>query len=157
VEADRASLAHERARKFKIEARWQIEDILERAALLDSRDSAILRLHLEKGTTFRDIACLTGLNERAVSRRIRRLMWRLRTWRCIRLTAGGLNATEMAMARSYVIRGLSIRSVAQAHGADWLTVARSLAKVEAVTGCRFVFRRKKPARKGETNERLCKC
>jgi hypothetical protein len=156
VGTDRESLAHSRARNFTTDARRQIEDILEKAALFESRDAALLRLHLEKGTTFRDIASLAGLRERTVARRIRRLMWRLRTWRCIRLAGGGLDAVEMALARCYVIKGLSIGRVAAAHGMTTHAVAGVLAKVEAVTGCKFVARRKGRTRKGETNELLCK-
>lgn len=156
MEIDKAYPAQVRARDFTAEARWQIESILEKAALLRARDYSILRMHLEKGVTFRDIAYVVGLDEKTVARRIRRLVWRLRMWRCVRLADAGLDASDMAMARSYVVRGLSLRHAAAAHGTNKHAVRKALTRVEAATGCRLVTGRRRKARKGETNELCCK-
>jgi hypothetical protein len=142
--ADQASLS--------LELRRRIEDVLEKAALLGARDAAILRMYLERGASFREIGCVAGVSEKAAARRIRRLIGRLRTWRCVRMagfTSG--DPSEMAMARGYVVTGLTLRELAQAHGCCKGKVAMVLSRVEAATGVRIVNHRRRRRERKERN------
>lgn len=152
MDTDREIEGYHRMRNATRRMRLRMESILESAVLLEPKDAAILRLRLVANTTFRDIATLTGLGERAVSRRIRRLIGRLETWRCIRLRGERLDAGAMMLARSCVTRGFSIGQVAAAHGVSRHDVARALKSIEAATGVAFIPKGKGKRRRGETNE-----
>jgi DNA-directed RNA polymerase specialized sigma subunit len=72
-------------RERALERREMVEDILERARLLDHRSSTMLVMYLEKGMSLGEVAIMTGLARKTISRRIRRNIWRLKVWRRIRM------------------------------------------------------------------------
>jgi DNA-directed RNA polymerase specialized sigma24 family protein len=92
-------------------------------------------MFLEHGASYRQIACVAGMSERSVARRIRRIVVRLRNWSYVVLAMQkGLAAFDIAAARLHFVGGLSQREVAIRLGCGRPAVSMALARVRAATG-----------------------
>lgn len=105
-----------KAREFK---RDQVDVLRGRLYLLDGREKAMMIMHIENGSSFRQIAKLVGLCESTVARKIHTLSRRLTDSEyiiCLR-NRNKLTKVQMAVARDYFLKGLSKREIAQNN--DW--------------------------------------
>ena len=104
----------EQAIKGKFRNRDSIDVLCSRVGLLGGMDKVLMTMRLKNGTSFRQIAKLTGINATSIARRVRRLSEQLlegEYFLCLRnremFTDG-----EMNIARDYFLRDLSIKEIA---------------------------------------------
>ena len=85
-----------------------------RANMLTGKDKVLVKMFLENGTSYRQMARLTGTNHTTISRRMQRIINRLIDSKYIncRQYRAKFNATEMAIAREYFLLGLPMRKIA---------------------------------------------
>jgi len=98
----------------KIFHRNTVEILRKRVELLRGKDRLLMKIYLEKGINFRQMAQLTGLSEGIITRRIRKLTDRLvdsRYITCMRYQEK-FSVYQLDIARDYFLHGLSIRKIA---------------------------------------------
>jgi DNA-binding Lrp family transcriptional regulator len=97
--------------------RDQVELLSKRVYLLDGKDRALLKMCLENGSSFRQIALLIGINETSIARRVHKLIKRLTTGKYITCLQNREKFTEfqMGIAKDYFLNGLSLKNTAQKH------------------------------------------
>jgi hypothetical protein len=126
----------------RIPARRDVMELLRaRLDLLGSEDRILLRTYLEAGSSFDEIARLTGLNRSSVCRRIHRMIRRLCDETYARCEAQGtlFPATELAVLRDHFVRGLSLKRIGRDHHLGYYRVraivkkARQLARARETT------------------------
>ncbi len=109
----------------------QIDVLRRRAAFLSGPNGAILKMYLENGSTFAEIARVAGVSETTVARRIRRCTRRLIEGRfpgCVR-QGDSLSRIESAIARDAFLEGLSQRRIAVKRGMSIYQVRKILGKI----------------------------
>ena len=120
------------------------EALRSRVALLAGRDRALATMYLEGGSSFAQIAQLTGLRRSSVARRIRRIMERLHDetyLTCVRQRSR-FTEQELEIIRDHFVRGLSVRQIARERSLSYYRVqattrnARQLAFAQAFTEAR---------------------
>ncbi len=98
--------------------RYGTELLAKNAKLLSGRDRVLMELYLSKGTSFYQMAVLSGIAETTVSRRIRRAIGRFFEGKyniCL-VNRAKFSAMELRIARDYFLRGLSIKTLAGRYG-----------------------------------------
>jgi len=106
-------------------------DLLElRANLLDSEDRALLRMHLEAGRNFHEMARLIGLSPSTVCRRIHRMVRRLSdpTYPACLRNQRSFSRLELDVIRDHFVRGLSLACIRRRQGLGHRRVGRIIAK-----------------------------
>jgi len=105
-ETDR--VAAQRDRVERVRAGW---DLLER------EDRLLLKMHLEAGSSFDEIARVTGLNRSTVCRRIQRMIRRLSDETYARCEAHRrcFSEVELAVIRDHFVRGRSLLRICRSH------------------------------------------
>jgi hypothetical protein len=142
VEEDRGAPGYLHAELARAAAEEDVTSLRQTLDSLRSRDAAILQMYLENGYSFRYIAAITRSDPRTVARTVRRVMQRVRDWRCICLLAAGrLNDFQLAVAREYLLLGLTQREVAAHRGTNRSTVRATLRELEIYVGRRLSRRR----------------
>jgi DNA-binding CsgD family transcriptional regulator len=132
---DRLAAGQFRAKAVMTAEREEMDILRGRIVLLQKRDRALVTMCLENGVTFGQIAQVAGLSEGTVSRRMQRIMVRLHNWEYVKLAQRkGLGAGDVAVAREYLVMGLSQREVAAGLGCSREAVICALARIELVTG-----------------------
>jgi len=100
------------------ERRRRAELLRDRLYLLDGVDRVLMKLVVERGSSCRELAKLLGVSESTVCRRVRRLSDRLLDGPyilCLRHSSR-FSTEQLAVARDYFLRGLSVRRVAAKYG-----------------------------------------
>jgi predicted DNA-binding protein YlxM (UPF0122 family) len=95
--------------------RETMEVVRDRVHLLADRDRVLLTMYLENGNSFSQIARFTGLGRSTVTRRIHRIVERLRDdtyLLCVR-QRGRFNELELAILKDYFVHGLSLQRIAR--------------------------------------------
>jgi hypothetical protein len=111
-----------------------VEQALRLAEHLGKADAALLRAVLEQGRPLTEIALLGGLDERALSRRVRGLLRRVSSpafAMCV-LYAGAWPEPLGRVARACVLEGQTIREAARTLGLSVHRVRTARAAVEAM-------------------------
>lgn len=92
----------------------EIERLRHRSEWLNSKDKALIQMIYEKGSTFDQIARLTGQNPSTISRRFHRLIQKLIAHELTALLGcrHEVDGTDICIARDYFIQGLSQHAVA---------------------------------------------
>lgn len=106
--------------------RAAVEVLHARLDLLDSADRALLRMHLDAGSSFDEIARLTRRNRSSVCRRIHRMIGRLRDETYVRCRAAHewFSEAELAVVRDHFVRGSSLRRICRDHNLCYYRVHR---------------------------------
>jgi predicted DNA-binding protein YlxM (UPF0122 family) len=113
----------------------EIKDLLRnRIKLLDGKDKLLMTMYLEKGNSFRQIAVLAGIDERNISRRIRKLTKRLIEGEFITCVQNSdkFTANELAVAKRYFLTGMSIRKISEKQRITNYHVRKILRKIRQV-------------------------
>jgi len=115
----------------KEEYRDRVEVLKNRASLLGGRDKALMRMYLENGNSFYQMAQLAGVNESTIARRIHKLVRRLidgKYMACLR-NREKFSKKEMKIAADYFLRGLSMRKIAAKRGWSYYSVYESMKRI----------------------------
>jgi len=122
-------------------AKWAVRErsgeadtMLRRVNLLTGHERAMMTLYFEKGTSFRQIAKLAGVDERTVSRRIHAISSRLmdgRYGRCLRNREMFTNH-ELAIAKEHFVRGKSIRALTKEKRTTYHKMRATVNRIERV-------------------------
>jgi hypothetical protein len=100
----------------RIPARRGVVEVLRaRLEWLDTEDRVLLKTYLEAGSSFDEIARLTGMNRSSVCRRIHRLIRRLHDETYARCEADGasFDKRELAVIRDHFVRGVSVKRISR--------------------------------------------
>ncbi|MHC5076053.1 MAG: sigma factor-like helix-turn-helix DNA-binding protein [Planctomycetota bacterium] len=105
-----------------------------RAEMLKGKDRALLKMYLDNGSTFRQMAQVAGVNEATVARRIHRLVRRLLDGEYIMCLRNRRQFTEleMSVAKRYFLSGESMRKIAAKEGVTYYQVRQTLKKIQAL-------------------------
>ncbi len=118
----------------RIRHRRTVDLLHSKANMLGGDDKILMKMHLENGGSFRQIARLTGVSEANIARRIRkmtRLLMKGQYINCLRHRER-FDPTELDVARDYFLMGLSIRSVAARRGWTFYQARETLKKIQRV-------------------------
>jgi len=107
-----------------------------RVNLLAGEDKLLLTMYLDKGSSFRQLAGLTGVSDTIIARRVYRLVRRLTDGRyvaCLR-NRSRLTDAELAIAKDHFLMGLSIRKIAPKYRLTRYRVQKTLEHIrETIT------------------------
>ncbi len=104
--------------------------------MLSGKDRVLLKMYIEKGTSFAEMARLAGTAEQRIARRVRRIAGRLidgRYVNCVR-RAGKLNMEELGVARDYFLTGLPVRRTACRQGLTYHGARKALKRIRRILG-----------------------
>ena len=119
-----------------LEARKAVRDRIDllrsRVSLLTGRDKLLMTMYLENGNTFRQMARLAGVNEASIARRIHKVTKRLIDGEyitCLR-NRDKFTGAELAVAKDYLLLGLSQRKIALKRNCSTYQVHKILKKIQ---------------------------
>ena len=131
--------AAEQALTVRNENRKKIDLLFSRVDFLCGKDRVLMTMYLKNGNSFRQMACLTGVNEVNVARKIHKLTKRLLDSHyivCLR-NRDMFTSHEMDIAKDYFVQGKSLRKIAAERKISyqrlWKTVNR-IKKLVALIG-----------------------
>ena len=103
-----------------------------RAVWLRGKDKLLMRMYLDNGSTFRQMARLAGVNETTVSRRIYKIVKRLLDAHYLAMLRNSdkFSLMQMEIVQDYFIRGLTKNRIASEHGCTRYHVDKTLLKVQ---------------------------
>lgn len=136
-----ANISYDEAARRE-EYRDRIEVLKNRVSLLVGRDKALMRMYLENGNSFYQMAQLAGVSESTIARRIHKLAKRLTDGKymaCLR-NREKFTKREMEIAADYFLSGLSMRKIAAKRGWSYYRVYESMKRIRG-----FVESKKKVA------------
>lgn len=112
-------------------------DILRnRLDLLDGDDRVLMRMYVEAGSSFRQMARLAGVNEVTVARRIRSTTRRLvngQYLNCLRHREK-LTAIELDIAKDYYLKALPMKGISARRGWTYYRTQRTICKIRRLLG-----------------------
>jgi len=118
--------------KLKTAHRDEVELLRSRLYWLNGDDRLLMSMYLEAGSSYRQLARLTGLADTQIARKIRNLAQRLTDQRyvtCLRNRQRFTN-DELAIAKNYFTRGLPIHKIAQQRNLTYYQVRQMLKKIQ---------------------------
>jgi predicted DNA-binding protein YlxM (UPF0122 family) len=109
----------------------QLDMIRSRIYLLDGADKRIMSMYLVNGISYRQIALLLGISTSSISRKIKRIIPKLTQGIFILCLKNQEQFTqaEIAIARDYFIKGLSIRKIARKRKTSFYKIRQTLAEI----------------------------
>jgi len=122
------------ASKGKSAYRGRIELLRSRVSLLTGKDKLLMTMYLENGNTFRQMARLAGVSEARIARRIRNVTKRLIAGQyitCLR-NRDKFTRTEMAIAKDYLLLGLSQRKMALKYNYSAYQICKIIERIQRV-------------------------
>lgn len=127
---------HENISEGRVDAKLVFRDRIDllrsRASLLGGTDRLIMKMYLDNGNTFRQMAALAGVNEATIARKIHKIIKRLidsEYIMCLR-NRDKFSSLEMAIAKDYFLKGLSIRSISVKQKLTYYRVRQTLKKIQ---------------------------
>ncbi len=115
----------------KSQRRDSLDHLCSRVGLLAGMDRALMTMHFKNGTSFRQIAKLTGASAANVGRRINKLTRRLLEGEyliCLR-NRDMFNSLEIDIARDYFLADLSVREIAVRRGTSRYNIQKTVKKI----------------------------
>ena len=105
-----------------------------RAQMLTGKDKVLMKMYLEDGKMFGEMARLAGVNEGTIARRVERLTRRLLRGEYMMCLRGGeeLSSFERAVAKDYFLEGLSQREIARKREVTVYQVRKALGLLHAL-------------------------
>jgi len=120
----------------KSRPRKSLELVQGRANMLTGEDRALLKMYIEKGASFAEMARLAGTGEQRIARRVGRIAGRLidgRYVNCVRRRRE-LNMEELGVARDYFLTGLPVKSIAAKRGLTYHRARKALKRIRRILG-----------------------
>jgi DNA-directed RNA polymerase specialized sigma24 family protein len=118
----------------RISAREQLGILRQRADLLGAEQAAFVEMVLDRGSSFGQIARLTGMNEGALRRRFQQLIGRLVSKETlVILRSRKLDTRQRTVARAYYIEGLSQEEIARRNGCTLYYVRKTVETVKRLS------------------------
>ena len=120
-------------------AEWRrksAEILRNRLDLLDGDERTLMKMYVEAGSSFRQMARLAGVNEVTVARRVRSTTRRLVSGRyleCLRHRKE-LTDTELKIAKDYYLKALPIKNISANRGWTYYRTQRAIAKIRRLLG-----------------------
>ena len=111
----------------------QIDILRSRVWALSGSDKGLMEMYLD-GASFRQMASVGGINEATVARKIARIIKRLMSATyitCLR-NRDQLGEAAVAIARDYLIGGMSYRDIATKHDVSLYRVKKVLAEIRSI-------------------------
>jgi len=114
--------------------RAAMELLRTRADLLRGEDRALVKMYLEAGSSFSQLARLAGKNRSSVCRRIHRLLGRLAdgTYPACRRHPHLFDERELAIVRDHFVRGISLARLCRDHQICYYRARRIVEKARRV-------------------------
>jgi predicted DNA-binding protein YlxM (UPF0122 family) len=125
-----------------------IADLLQsRIDLLTGRDKVLMKMYLEKGANFSQLAKLAGASEAKIARRIRTLSARLVDGRYIAFLRNKdkFTETELDIAKNYFLLGLSMRKIAENMKYTYYRIRKTIKRINNILIIEKMERRRKNA------------
>jgi predicted DNA-binding protein YlxM (UPF0122 family) len=112
----------------------ELELLRGRLELLAGKDRALMAMYLENGRSFRQLAQLAGVSEVNIARRIRILSARLIDGPYILCLENRdkLAAAELAVAKEYFLKGLSIRQIAANRQQGFHAIRKTVKRIKDI-------------------------
>jgi len=112
----------------------QIELFQLRSELLSSKDRALMQMIFDNGTTFDQIAKLTGQNASTISRRFKNLSQKLIARELITLLhrRKDFNVSDISIVQEYYLRGQSQKTIARKLSISLYRVRSTLETVRSI-------------------------
>ena len=106
-----------------------------RTLWLRGKDKLLMRMYLDNGSTFRQMARLAGVNETTVARRIYKIVKRLLDAHYLTVLRNSDKFTlrQMEIVQDYFIRGLTKSRIAAEHNCSKYYVNKTLLKVQSLS------------------------
>ena len=114
--------------------RDQLDLVRSRLDMLNGKDKVLMTMYLENGNSFRQMARLAGISETSIARRIHKLTERLidnEYITCLR-NRDRFTRRQMAIAKDYFLRGLSMRRIAAKRHSTYYRVHQTLKKIQGI-------------------------
>ena len=110
----------------------EIDLLRSRAHILNGKDRALMKMYFEKGSSFRQIAKLAGVNEVTISRRVHKLTRRLVNSEYISFVRNRrlFNSQEQAIARDHYVMGLGQKQIAEKRNTSVYRVRKVQEKIQ---------------------------
>ncbi len=111
----------------------QLDILRSRMCALNGRDKGLMEMYLA-GASFRQMACLGGVNEATVARKVGKIIKRLMSSTyitCLR-NRQQLGEAAVAIGRDYLVGGMSHHDVAKKHEVSLYHVKKVLAKIRDI-------------------------
>ena len=116
--------------------RKSVDILRNRLDLLDGDDRVLMKMYIEAGSSFRQMARLAGVNEVTVARRIRSTTRRRvngQYLNCLRHREK-LSAIELDIAKDYYLKALPMRSISAGRGWTYYRTQRTIGKIRRLLG-----------------------
>jgi hypothetical protein len=113
----------------------RLELLESRIELLRGKEKLLMTMYLKNGNSFYQMARLAGVNEVTIARRIYKIIKRLLDGEyitCLR-NRNKFSDCEMAVAKDYLLTGLSMRKIARHHRCSRYRVRQTLGKILAIS------------------------
>ena len=106
-----------------------------RAVWLRGKDKLLMKMYLDNGSTFRQMAKLAGVNETTVARRIYRIVKRLLDAHYLAALRHSeeFSLLQMEIVQDYFIRGLTKSRISAEYGCSRYHVEKTLLKVQSLS------------------------
>jgi len=118
----------EGTRDFKGRHRDRMEALGGRLNLLSGADKVLMTMYVQNGNSFRQIACIRGVSETSIARRIRTIVQRLTNSeyiRCVR-NSDKLTVDQMGIAKDFFLMGQPMSKIARTRGTSVYVIRRAL-------------------------------
>ena len=105
-----------------------------RLHLLNGKEKVLMTMYLENGSSFRQIARLTGVSDTSIARRINRLTKRLMDGQyivCLR-NRDKFTRNQMTIAKDYFMAGLSMKEIAVKRRRSRYHVRKIIIKIKSI-------------------------
>jgi len=112
--------------------RDRIDMLRSRVNLLGGKDKLLMKMYLENGNSFRQMARLAGVNETCIARRIYKVTERLLNGEyitCLR-NRDKFSRDEMDIAKDYFLLGLSMRKISAKRHCSYYRVRETLKRFQ---------------------------
>jgi predicted DNA-binding protein YlxM (UPF0122 family) len=133
VDIDKALVTRESGRGFCEPGVFsdRLDVIRTRARLLAGRDRVLMKMYLDNGNSFGQIAKIAGVSESSISRKITRLTKRLvdNEYILCRKYRQHFDKEEMVVAKDYFVRGKSQQAIARGRGVSVYRIRKILSKI----------------------------
>jgi len=117
----------------------RLELLESRIELLAGTEKLLMTMYLKNGNSFYQMARLAGVNEVTIARRIHKIIKRLLDGEyitCLR-NRDKFSNCEMAVAKDYLLTGLSMRGIARHQRCSRYRVRQTLGKVLAISKIKY--------------------
>ncbi len=112
----------------------EVELLRSRAHILNTNDRVLMKMYFERGSSFRQIAKVAGVNGVTISRRIHKLTRRLLDSEYISFVRNRklFNSQEKAIAKDHYVMGLTQKQIAEKRKTSVYRVRKAQEKIQRI-------------------------